>query len=95
MSLTGFRVVKNVLNQEVSNQDLGGAEVHANLSGVGHFRHQNEAQCFRHLRDLVSMLPQHNQDKRPFTILTGVDKDQYEIGHLLPSSVIGRMTFAG
>ncbi len=84
MSLTGFRVVKNVLNQQVSNQDLGGAEVHANTSGVAHFRHKTEAQCFEHLRHLIAMLPQHNQDKSPFALVPGQEKDQRDIGHILP-----------
>lgn len=65
MSLTGFRVVRNVLNQQVSNQELGGAEVHASISGVAHFRHSTETQSIEHLRGLVSMLPQHNQDRTP------------------------------
>lgn len=84
MSLTGFRVVKNVLNQQVSNQDLGGAEVHANISGVAHFRSGSEAQCYEHLRGLISMLPQHNQDLTPFALVSGQEKDQRDIGHILP-----------
>lgn len=84
MSLTGFRVVRNVLNQQVSNQELGGAEVHASISGVAHFRHSTETQSIEHLRGLVSMLPQHNQDRTPLKIVPSPEKDLRDIGHLLP-----------
>ncbi len=84
MSLTGFRVVKNVLNQQVTNQDLGGAQVHANLSGVAHFRHGSEALCYEHLRELIDMLPHNNQDRTPFAMTPGVQKDLRDIDHVLP-----------
>ena len=84
MSLTGFRVVKDVLNQKVSNQELGGAEVHAAISGVAHFRHSKEKQSIEHLRGLISMLPQHNQDRTPLRIIPSPEKDLRDIGHLLP-----------
>ncbi len=84
MSLTGFRVVKNVLNQQVSNRELGGAEVHAAISGVAHFRHSIETQSIEHLRGLVSMLPQHNQDRTPLNIVPSPEKDLRDIGYLLP-----------
>lgn len=84
MSLTGFRVVKNVLNQQVTNQDLGGADVHANFSGVAHFRHGSEAQCFEHLRGLIDMLPHHNQDRTPIAMTPGVNKDLRDMDHVLP-----------
>lgn len=84
MSLTGFRVVKNVLNQEVSNQDLGGAQIHAKLSGVAHFRHKSEIRCFEHVRLLISMLPQHNLDMNPMKLIPTDDFEQRDISHILP-----------
>lgn len=86
MSLTGFRVVKNALNQQLSNQSLGGAEIHAVHSGVAHFRHATEAECYEHLRALIALLPCNNRDNTPFSINPAEDIDINEVGEMVPSS---------
>jgi len=86
MSLTGFRVVKNVLGQKVSNQTLGSAEVHAVHSGVAHFRHNNEQNCYEHLRLLVSMLPHHNSDRSPFKFAWTEEMDSRGIEDIVPAA---------
>ena len=54
MFVTGPNVVKTVTNEEVSFEDLGGAQTHAEKSGVSHFTSRNEIECFEEIRRLVS-----------------------------------------
>ena len=65
MYITGPDVVKAVTREEISHQDLGGAEVHAGKSGVAHFIADSEDQCFKMVRRLLSFLPQNNKAPPP------------------------------
>ncbi|MCD6368473.1 MAG: acyl-CoA carboxylase subunit beta [Thermoproteales archaeon] len=65
MFITGPKVVKAALGQEVTFEELGGADVHAKLSGVVHFIHDNEEEAFRDIRRLLSYLPLNNMDDPP------------------------------
>jgi len=60
MYITGPDVVKAVTGEEISHEDLGGAEVHAGKSGVAHFMADDEKACFKTVRRLLSFLPQSN-----------------------------------
>src|SRR5919198_1398262 len=60
MFVTGPEVVKEVLSQEVSFEELGGARAHATKSGVAHFIANNEYDCFDKIKKLVSYIPQNN-----------------------------------
>jgi acetyl-CoA carboxylase carboxyltransferase component len=55
--ITGPQVIKKVLNQDVTKEELGGAHVHATKSGVVHFVEQTEADCFAAVKRLLSYLP--------------------------------------
>ncbi len=57
MFVTGSEVVKSVTGQSCTNQELGGAEVHSEISGVAHKRFSNEKDCFKTLRNLIEILP--------------------------------------
>ena len=65
MFITGPDVVKQVLNEDVSFEDLGGASVHASKSGVCHFVADDEAQSLLLARELLSYLPQNNMEDPP------------------------------
>jgi acetyl-CoA/propionyl-CoA carboxylase len=65
MFVTGPEVVKEVLSQEVSFEELGGARAHATKSGVAHFIAKNEYECFDKIKKLVSFLPQNNAEEPP------------------------------
>ncbi len=65
MFVTGPNVVKTVTHEEVSFEDLGGAETHATKSGVAHFIAEDEIFCLRQIRRLMSFLPQNNCDDPP------------------------------
>jgi acetyl-CoA/propionyl-CoA carboxylase len=65
MFVTGPEVVKEVLSQEVSFEELGGARAHGSKSGVAHFVAKNEYECFDRIKKLVSFLPQNNTEEPP------------------------------
>ena len=66
MFLTGPAVVKSVTGEEVTQEDLGGASVHASKSGVAHFAAENEQEALATIRELLSFLPQNNLETAPF-----------------------------
>jgi len=66
MFVTGPDVVKTVTHEEVSFEELGGADTHASTSGVCHYVAENEADCLYMLRVLLSYLPQNNMEDPPF-----------------------------
>ena len=65
MFVTGPNVVKTVTHEEVSMEDLGGANTHAKKSGVAHFAYDTEAQVLQNIRKLLSYLPLNNLDDPP------------------------------
>lgn len=65
MFITGPNVVKTVINEEVSVEELGGAKVHAEKSGVSHFTYDSEGECLMGVRKLLSYLPSSNSEKPP------------------------------
>lgn len=60
MFITGPQVVKTVINEEISAEELGGAMAHAAKSGVAHFLYKNEENCLGGVRELLSYLPDNN-----------------------------------
>jgi acetyl-CoA carboxylase carboxyltransferase component len=65
MFLTGPKVVKQVTQEDVTTEQLGGTGVHASKSGVAHLVYANEDACFDGLRRLFSFLPQNNTVNPP------------------------------
>ncbi len=63
MFVTGPEVVKEVLSQDVSFEDLGGARTHASKSGVAHFIAKNEFECMDKIKGLLSYIPQNSSEK--------------------------------
>lgn len=66
MFITGPEVVKTVTHEEVTFEELGGADVHAEESGVCHVAADNEANTLFLVRKLLSYLPQNNMEDPPF-----------------------------
>lgn len=62
MFVTGPNVVKTVTHEEVSFEDLGGAETHATKSGIAHLISENEVDLLERVRELMQYLPQNNLD---------------------------------
>nr|WP_239487746.1 acyl-CoA carboxylase subunit beta [Streptomyces durocortorensis] len=67
MFITGPDVVKAVTGEEITQNGLGGADVHAETSGVAHFAYDDEETCIAEVRYLLSMLPANNREKPPRT----------------------------
>ena len=65
MFVTGPHVVKTVTHEEVTSEELGGAETHANKSGVNHLTCENDIECLQRIRELMSYLPSNNLDDPP------------------------------
>lgn len=65
MFLTGPKVVKTVTHEDVSQEDLGGASVHASKSGVAHFAVESEQEGLNLIRQLISFIPSNNLEEAP------------------------------
>jgi propionyl-CoA carboxylase beta chain len=65
MFVTGPNVVKTVTHEDVSMEDLGGADTHNQSSGVAHFACDSEPACLQAIRDLFQYLPSNNVDEPP------------------------------
>ena len=65
MFVTGPEVVKTVTHEDVSFEDLGGAQVHANKSGVAHFVAEGEEEAMFLTQKLLSFFPQNNLEDPP------------------------------
>jgi len=65
MFVTGPNVIKMVTNEEVSFEDLGGAQTHSSKSGVAHLMAKNDQDCILQLRRLLSFVPQNNLAEAP------------------------------
>jgi len=66
MFITGPEVVKTVTHEEVSFDELGGAQTHASKSGVAHFALNNDEECLINIRKLLSYLPLNNLEDPPY-----------------------------
>ncbi len=68
MALGGPPLVKAVTGQEVSEQDLGGSKVHCEVSGVGDLELFDEAACMQAIKDYLSFMPQHCDERPPLRV---------------------------
>jgi acetyl-CoA carboxylase carboxyltransferase component len=77
MFLTGPDVIKEVLNEEVTFEELGGALTHNQKSGVAHVQAKNELECVHMIKRLLEFLPSNNLEDPPFRD-TGDDPGRQE-----------------
>jgi methylmalonyl-CoA decarboxylase subunit alpha len=63
MFITGPNVIKTVLGEEISMEDLGGARVHAEITGNAHFFSRSEQECFDQIKKLITFIPWSNTQK--------------------------------
>jgi acetyl-CoA carboxylase carboxyltransferase component len=66
MFLTGPNVVKTVTGEDVTFEELGGATVHSEISGVAHVANESEVECLYRIRDLLGYMPSNNMEEPPF-----------------------------
>jgi acetyl-CoA carboxylase carboxyltransferase component len=63
MFITGPNVIKTVLGEDISMEDLGGARVHAETTGNAHFYALSEQECFEQVKRLITFIPWNNQQR--------------------------------
>ena len=84
MFVTGPNVVKTVTHEEVTSEELGGANTHATKSGVTHFACANEIEAIQHIKRLLSYMPQNCEDKAPSLPYESKNEYRAELNTLLP-----------
>ncbi|MDE7111449.1 MAG: acyl-CoA carboxylase subunit beta [Muribaculaceae bacterium] len=77
MFLTGPKVVKTVTGEDVTQEALGGAQVHSTKSGVAHFATENGEEAIELIKHLVSFIPQNNLEEAP-VVETGDPADRMD-----------------
>lgn len=75
MFITGPRVIKSVLGEDISMEELGGADVHCKITGVADFRVKDEPECMKEIRKLLTYLPSNWREK-PAYVDTGDSPDR-------------------
>ncbi|MGE5327615.1 MAG: acyl-CoA carboxylase subunit beta [Deltaproteobacteria bacterium] len=65
MFVTGPDVIRTVMHEDVSKEDLGGAHTHNSTSGVAHFSAENDSDALALIRELLSFMPQNNHEDPP------------------------------
>ncbi|MBE9468487.1 MAG: acyl-CoA carboxylase subunit beta [Bacteroidetes bacterium] len=87
MFVTGPKVVKTVTGEDISTQDLGGANIHASKSGVSHFTAENEEEGLMIIRKLMTYLPQNNLEDPPVTTCNDpIDRVDDVLNSIIPEN---------
>jgi len=85
MFITGPEVIKAVTHEEVSMEELGGADTHNTLSGVAHFAAENEEEALAIIRELLSFMPSNNMEDPPQKETSDpVDRMSEELNYAVP-----------
>jgi acetyl-CoA carboxylase carboxyltransferase component len=85
MFITGPEVIKTVLGEEISMEELGGARTHASISGNAHFFAYNEFECFTQIKTLLSFIPWNNSHKPEIFEAEEPDTKEYKIAKIFPN----------
>jgi acetyl-CoA carboxylase carboxyltransferase component len=83
MFITGPEVIKTVLGEEISMEDLGGARVHSEVTGNAHFFAKSEAECFEQIKKLITFIPWNNS-KKAKAFEPAEPKKEYNINQIIP-----------
>jgi acetyl-CoA carboxylase carboxyltransferase component len=87
MFITGPEVIKTVSGEDVSFEELGGAQTHATKSGIAAFIAEDERDCLRKVRYLMSFLPSNNMEDPPsYTPTDDPLRRAEELNDLVPDS---------
>lgn len=84
MFITGPEVIKTVLGEEISMEDLGGARIQSEITGNAHFFAKTELECFDQIKRLLSYIPWNNM-KKPDPFAPKKPKARFEIEKIIPS----------
>nr|WP_320000193.1 acyl-CoA carboxylase subunit beta [uncultured Draconibacterium sp.] len=86
MFVTGPEVIKTVTHEDVTKEELGGADTHSSKSGVAHFTGNDEEQTIMMVRELLSFLPSNNLEDPPVkTTIDPSDRISEELDQIVPA----------
>lgn len=85
MFITGPKVVKAVVGEDINAEDLGGADVHASQSGVVHFAYDDDKSCLDGVKRLLSYLPE-NCDEKPPSEHGKARDESYRLEEIVPDN---------
>ncbi|NMA86792.1 MAG: methylmalonyl-CoA carboxyltransferase, partial [Tissierellia bacterium] len=85
MFITGPQVIKSVTGEEVTQEELGGANTHNTVSGVAHFKDSSEAESIERIRILLSYLPSNNLEAPPaYELNDDINRVEEALNELVP-----------
>src|SRR6056297_802858 len=84
MFITGPEVIKTVLGEDISMEELGGARVHSEMTGNAHFFAESEAECFDQIKALLSYIPWSNSAPRVKKEVKE-PRQEYNVNDIVPS----------
>ncbi|WP_449536872.1 acyl-CoA carboxylase subunit beta [Ferdinandcohnia sp. Marseille-Q9671] len=88
MFITGPKVIETVTGEKISSEDLGGASVHNSISGNAHFSGKTEEDVLSQVRELVSYLPQNNEEKAPIVPIEDTDDYRPDLTDTIPFDAV-------
>ena len=87
MFVTGPDVIRAVTHEDVTKEDLGGAQTHNQVSGVAHFLSRDDAECLQMVRELFSFLPSNNMEDPPVKPCTDpINRAEATLDTLVPEA---------
>ena len=86
MFVTGPNVVKTVTNEEVTAEELGGAETHMTKSGVTHFACENELDTLNHIKKILDYIPQNCEESAHHKSYEFSNENRYELDEIIPEN---------
>ena len=85
MFITGPEVIKTVLGEEISMEELGGARVHSEITGNSHFYAATEEECFDQIKSLISYIPWNNEKKAATFFKKPPKTKQFNLDEIIPT----------
>lgn len=85
MFITGPEVIKTVLGEEISMEELGGAKVHSEITGNAHFFAESEQECFDQIKELITFIPWNNSKKADPFPKKGPKTRKFNIESIIPT----------
>jgi len=86
MFVTGPDVIKTVTHEQVTKEELGGAQTHNEKSGVAHFSVEDDRECLLLIRELLAFMPSNNLDDPPAAAISDpVDRAETSLDALVPA----------
>ncbi|MFT5726322.1 MAG: acetyl-CoA carboxylase carboxyltransferase component [Desulforhopalus sp.] len=87
MFLTGPKVVKSVTHEDVTTEELGGAAMHASVSGVSDYAATSGEDAIAYIREMLSFLPQNNMENPPVIPVTDpISRECASLNAIIPEN---------